>query len=894
MQSLRQLFSRRRRYDDLSLSIREHLDEKIEELIDEGMPRTEAERTARREFGNAVLIEERSREIWQWQAIESLWADAKFALRRIRKSPGISFIAILTLALGVGANTAVFTLTWAIILKGLPVPNPGQLVQYGMRNGGSTMGLSGPEYTVLRREQKTSEDLLAWCSDKVSVRSAATVHEERIQLLTGNAFHVLQIQPYVGDFFSEQQDADGGNSQGTPAVLSYAYWQSQFHGSPSAIGQSFFLDDRPVTILGVMPPAFDGLTANFQPSIYLPLSFGDLLYAKDFRTHPGSFRFFTLGRLKPGIPLANAVAEAKAIEPSVRKQADPTGIYMNQFFKAFRLDVQSGRSGVSWVKMAYARPLLVMEMLVVFLLALCCVNTALVMLARVSGRQQEYAMRSALGARRSSLIRQVLVETSLLIVPGLIGGVFVGWIAANALVSMLGSRGTPTQMDLHPNAVILAVNALSALLVALGAGLWPALRASRIAPSLDLKAGSHTITSNQIGGLAVSLQVAVCLSLVTCAVLVSGLLVGLSSEPSGFHTESAAIATIDLQSLKLKDAELASLSSRLLDAVKAKPGVIAAGFIDEPPLSGSFGASRLFSIDRYHAIHSDPSVFYLRASSGYFDAVGTRLLEGDPQSSLSGVNTCVLSRSSASFFFPHESALRQLVYFSTWPKPDGTQLDLKNACRVTAVVEDAKYVSLRQPAPRIFYQVFRPDTSAHDFAGMNYLVVRASSDVLAVAALRSATQQTLPSTVDVTIDTLTHLAHQDLSRERMLVSVSSVFAVLALLLTALGLYGLLMRTVTLRTREIGIRVALGAQRRSILLSIGSRAIFQTAIGLAAGTIVSLLAASAVRKLLEVQPGNSFSSLLWSGVALLVVAIFAVVAPARRAASIDPMQALRSE
>lgn len=893
MRWLQQLFSRRRRYDDLSVSMREHLLEKVEELMENGISQAEAERSARLEFGNAVLIEERGREVWQWPLVESLWADAKLALRRVRKSPGISFIAVLTLALGVGANTAVFTLTWAIILKGLPVPDPGRLVQYGMRNGSSLIGLSGPEYAALRSQQNTSEDLLAWCSDRVSVRMAANIHDESIQLLSGNAFKILEIQPYLGDFFSGEQDK-GPGSEGTPAVLSYGYWQSEFHGSQDAIGRTVFVDDKPVVILGVMPLGFEGLTANFSPSVYLPLSFGNLLYGKDFQDNPGHFSLYVMGRLRSGVSLTGAIAETKAIEPSVRRQADPSGIFMGQFFKSFRLDVQSGRSGVSWVKMTYARPLLVMEMLVVFLLALCCVNTALVMLARVSGRQQEYAMRNALGAHRSSLVRQVLVETLLLIVPGLIGGVFIGWAAANALVAMLGSKGTPTQMDLHPNAFILAVNVASAVLVALGAGLWPALRASRTAPSLDMKMNSHGIASKHIGGLAVSLQVAVCLSLVTCALLVSGILASLISEPSGFRAERAAMATINLHSLKLKDTEIASLYSRLLQTVQAEPAVKSAGFVDVPPFSGSFGASRVFSVDRDHVIHSDPSIFYLTASPGYFAAVGTRILEGDTTSTPSGVSPCVLARSSAGFFFPHEDALNQLVYFSTWPKPDGSDLDVKNACRVTAVVEDAKFVSLRQPAPRTFYGIVRPDVPAKVTVGFNYLVVRAGSDALAIAALEHATRQALPSAADARIETLTELVHQDLSRERMLVSVSTVFAILALLLTALGLYGLLMRAVTLRTREIGIRVALGAQRGSILLSILRQAIGQTALGLAAGAIISLLVTQAMRQLLELHSGNNLSSLLLSAAVMLVIAACAVVAPAHRAASVDPTQALRSE
>ncbi|MHB1938749.1 MAG: ADOP family duplicated permease [Acidobacteriaceae bacterium] len=893
MDWLQQLFSRRRMTGDLSEEMQQHLDEKIEALVESGMPREEAVHAARRAFGNASLIEQRSREVWMWPWMESVYADIKFALRQLRKSPAITSIAVITLALGIGANTAVFTLTWAVILKGLPVPHPDRLVEYEMRNGEAMIGLSGPEYKVLRERQKVCTDLLAWVSDDAVWQKGGIPEQIHIQLLTGNAFHVLEMQPYLGNFFSERADNDEG-TQGIPAILSYDYWQEKFHGDGRALGRTLIVAGHPVTVIGVMPKAFEGLTANFHPALYLPLSFADLLYGKDFRNHPGHFGHFVLGRLKPGMTLSAAQSEVKAIEPSIRKEADPTGIYMDQFFKPFRLRVRDGRSGVSWVKMTYERSLLVLEMLVAFLLLLCCMNTALVMLARVSGRHQEYAVRSALGAGRTRLIRQVLIETVLLTIPGLLAGLLMGWAAARALVAMLGTMGSASSMDVRPNAIILGFNVAVSLLVAFGAGLWPAFRAAKTTPALDLKTSDRGVASKQIGGWVIVLQVAVSVSLVTSAVLLGGVLGHLLTEHSGFHAQGTALAAVDLGDLKLGPAQLAQTYGEILRSARHKPGVTASGFTDVKPLSGFFGASREFGIDRHGAIHSDPHIFYVQVSPGYFDAIGTRLLAGESAAPAAkdSMSQCVLSQALAAFFFPGENAVGRIVYASAFGQPDGTNLDPKNGCRVTGVAENAHLVSLRTAAPSILYNVvsLQAPTSKH----VLNIVVHAATDALAVAALRDTVKQVLPNSADVKYQTFRQLEDQDLNRERMLTSLSGAFALLALLLTALGMYGLLMRNVVLRTKEIGIRVALGAQRRQIVVAMAGKAMVEVGMGLLAGTAITMLLVKAIRRLLE-EPNAALGWSCWIGAGvILLVAAVAVYFPARRAASVDPMQALRAE
>jgi predicted permease len=463
-------------------------------------------------------------------SMNDLLFDLRYAFRQFIKTPGITLVAAVTLALGIGASTGIFTLAWNVILKSLPVPRAWELVQYEMNNGSTAIGLSGPEFLALRQQQKSSVDVMAWTSDQVSMQEAGHLQRVRIQSISGNAFQLLEMQPFLGRPF-EEQDNPAQTSQTTPAILSFEFWKQHFGGDRDVLGRTFVLSDHPVTVIGVMPQTFEGLTANFNPMIYLPLA----LSGSEVRNNPGRFSYFVLGRLKPGITITKAEAELRTVEPAIRREADPEGTYLNHTFKSFHLVVTSGRSGVSWVKTTFERPILVIEMLVALLLLFCCVNTALVMLARVSEHQQEYALRVALGAGRARLARQVIVESALLTLPGLAGGVLLGWGAAKALVTMLGERGNVASMDVSPNAYILAFNCSVSLLIALCAGAWPALRATRAAEAGDLRNTDRTVAASRFGGWLVALQVAISLSLITSAALTGETLTRLLSQHSRPH-----------------------------------------------------------------------------------------------------------------------------------------------------------------------------------------------------------------------------------------------------------------------------------------------------------------------------------------------------------------------
>jgi predicted permease len=896
-------FLRRRQWDrERVCEIEAHLAHETDRNIARGLSPEEARRQALIRFGNPTIIRER---IWQMNSIVSLenfWRDVCYAARQLRKSPGISLVAIATLALGIGANTAVFTLTWAVILKGLPVPQPEQMVEYVMDNGRpTTIGLSGPMYEALGEHQKDCAGLLAWTSDNADLRSAHGSERVHIQLLSGSAFRVLEIRPYIGNFFGDEENR-GESAQAVPAVLSYSDWLQRFHGDPDAVGRSFFLDNFSVTVVGVMPKGFEGLTANFHPAVYVPLSFADLLYGQGFWRDPRHFGLYVLGRLKPGMTVAAANDEVKALEPAIRREADSSGLYLNDYFKDFRLRARSGRNGISWVEEVYSRPLIVLELLVVFLLVLTCLNTALVMLARVSGREHEYAVRNALGAGRQRLIAQVLTETLLLIFPGLLGGLFSGWGAAQALVAMLGGMGGASSMNVRPNGIILGFNVGISLLVAFGAGLWPALRASRTDPISDLRTSDRSVAAKQLGGWVVAAQVAVSVSLVTSAVVLVGTLGRLLTRDSGLSARGTALATLYLPALRSNPAEKQRLTGELLRRLQRQPGVIASGVTGAQPLSGYPGATNdKFALDTQGNVHSDGQVLDRTVSPNYFKAIGTRLLTGESSAPVAqgAMAQCVLSYNLASRIFPGENAVGRMVYASTPGQPDGSNPDARRGCLVVGVAENARLVSLRTPAPQIVYNVISPDaqSSANStaFAELNInLVVHAESGVLAIAALHNAVNQLMPGAKGGRFQTFRHLEDTDLNRERMLGSVSGVIALLALLLTALGLYGLLMRSVVLRTREIGVRVALGAKRAGVVVAIARRAMTEIGIGLFAGLAVTVFLMQGIRRLLgSATPADAGTYLAGIGLILLVSAV-AIFFPARRAISVDPMRALRIE
>jgi predicted permease len=888
---LRSLFRRAHADQELEDELRDHVERKTEENIAKGLNPREAHRQALLEMGGIEKRKEECRDTREVRWLEDVIQDLGYGLRMLRKSPSFTAVAILTLALGIGANTAIFSLTYAVILKSLPVRNPDELVRYSLSEPGATdLSISGPAYDALREHETVDQDILAWGGADLAVHENSSLMEVRGALITGNGFRVLEVAPYIGRTFGEQDDAPGGGPNGYQALLGFSYWKQHFDGKKTALGQALSINGRSVRVIGVLPPGFDGLIVGERADIILPLSFGQIINAPT--PDAAGYNWLTvIGRLKPGESLESAHANLQATTKIVREEADPS----HRFMGGLQFHVESGRSGRSFLRADYRQPLLILEVLVGLLLLLCCANTALLMLARVTGRFREFAVRGALGASRGRLLRQMLTEVGILAACGLGFGVWLGWAAARWLVSVLGSIGQLPTLDVTPHTAILTFAAGATLVSVLVAGLWPALRASRIDPALDLRRSEtvSSFSSKRLGAWIVPAQVAVSVTLLTSAVLLCETFVHLLSEQAGFRPDGVTIATVDLSPVNPTPKQAARNVRGIGKVLNAAPGVEASTILSVVPINDDWTASHYFSLGKHGAVHTDMQTWVESASPGYFEVMGTAILEGRgfTHADESGARVCVLSSSAAAYFFPNEDAVGRFVYSGGEdPQKDGEDPDPRNACRVIGVSEDARFLSLREAPPRVLYNLATGD----DWGTQASFAVRSSSASLAAEAIRHAVRKQVPGVPDPEIFTFNELIKDHLEKERMLMSLSVSFGCVALLLVALGLYGVLARSVTLRTKEIGLRLALGAQPRDTVIQIIRRGLQLVIVGAIVGVAIALPGMRLLKGLLfGVNPDNPVAF------AMVVVLVFGVVVaasciPAWRAARVDPMIALKYE
>ncbi|MFZ0414579.1 MAG: ADOP family duplicated permease [Candidatus Acidiferrales bacterium] len=882
------LFHRSRMDKEMEEELRAHIQDRANDLERSGVTRAEAERRARIEFGGYQKYKEEIREAQGAHFLESLIQDLRYGLRMLRKSPGFTAVAVLTLVLGIGANTAIFSLTYAVILKSLPVPHPDELARYSFSELGlSDLSISSPAYYALRKHETVNQDILAWSGLDLAVGENGSVTDVRGAVITGNGFRVLEVAPYIGRTFGEQDDAPGGGPNGYQALLGFSYWKQHFDGKKTALGQALSINGRSVRVIGVLPPGFDGLIVGERADIILPLSFEINAPTPD---DAGNNWLTVIGRLKPGESLQSARSDVQATAEIVREEADPS----HRFMGGLQFHVESGRSGRSFLRADYSQPLLILQLLVAVLLLLCCANVALLMLARVTGRCREFAVRGALGASRGRLLRQMLIEVGILAACGLCFGLWLGWAAARSLISMLGSIGQLPALDVTPQSAILAFAAGATLVSVLVAGLWPALRASRIDPALDLKRSEavSSFSSKRLGTWIVPTQVALSITLLSSAVLLGGTFFHLLSEHAGFRSDGVTIAAVDLSSVKPTPKQAARDVRDIATALKSAPGVEASTILSAVPIS-DWTASHYFSITKNGAVNTDMQTWVESVSPAYFEVMGTRVLEGRgfTHADESGAPVCILSLSAAAYFFGNEDAVGRFVYAGGEdPQKDGQDLDPRNACRVVGVSEDARFLSLREAPPRVLYNL----ATGEDWGTQASFALRSSSASLAAEAVRNAIRKQLPGVPDPEIFTFNELIKNHLEKERMLMSLSLSFGCVALLLVALGLYGVLARSVTLRTKEIGLRLALGAQPRDAVMHVIRRGLHLVIVGAIVGVPVSLASARLLKGLLfGINPDNPVAF------AMVVVLVFAVVVgasciPAWRAAKVDPMVALRHE
>jgi predicted permease len=924
MRWVKQLFSRRRRYDDLAVSIREHLDERIDELVDDGMSREAAAQAARREFGNVALIEERGREAWQWPKVESIWADVRYALRQLRKSPGFAITVILTMALGIGANTAIFTLVHAILMKSLPVGDPKSLYRLGdQADGGLSDGLqnfnsgdfdnfSYPYYQHLRATMPEFEHLAAMQGGPLtfSVRHGKSMAQMNyVEFVSGNYFRTLGVGTFAGRALADADDRPGA----APAVvMSYQAWQSDFGGDPSVIGATFYLESQPVTVIGIAPRGFFGdRVSNNPPAFWIPLSDEPLLrQASSTLRQPDECWLYLMGRVRPGVAIGPLQQKVSA---NLRQWISTQAAYVTRegiptLFPKLHVVMTPGGAGIQDLQQQTGKELYLLLAITGFVLLVACANVANLLLARGSQRKAETSVRMALGAARARLIRQMLTESVLLGCLGGLAGLAVAFAGTQAILALAFPESPHNAISTTPSLMVLGFAFLLSLMTGVVFGIIPAWITSHSDPAEALRGVSRSGVGRS-GGDRTSLpqrslivfQAALSLVVLLGAGLLTRSLRNLEHQDFGLQTANRYVLHVNPQDAGYEPEQLEALDRRLEEQFAAIPGMENAGLSIYSPLDGNRWDFGVYVPGRPEpGPNDDNETLVNHVSPGFLAAVGEPVIRGrgiTAEDTATSHFVVVVNQAFAKKFFPKEDPIGRR--FGIYDRED------IGAYEIVGVVADAKYTRPREEAMAMFFAPLtqwqhhlKLPTSINLETQMHYVTSITMSFRVAPQNLyetvRRALVQVDPNLTIVDLRSLDSQLAGNFVQERLIARLTALFGLLTLVLASVGLYGITSYQVTQRTREIGLRMALGADRNRVAGLVMRGALIQVGLGLGIGVPIALMGARFVTSQLYEVKSYDPLSLFAAVVVLSTAAVVAGFFPARRAASIDPMQALRSE
>jgi predicted permease len=899
----RSLLVRRRVERELNDELRFHLEKQIEVKVARGMTAEEARYAALRELGGVEQIKEECRDMRRMSYIENFVQDVRYGLRQLRRNPGFAAVALLSLALGIGANTAIFQLLDAVRLRLLPVESPQQLAEVRLTNLHGRMGsffnwhamLTNAVWEQIRANHEPFSGVAAWGPDDLNLAPRGEVHLVRGIWVSGDLFNVLGVHPLLGRTFTEVDDQRGCGA-GPGAVVSYSFWQRELGGEASAIGKTLTIDYHPVEVLGVTPADFFGLDVGHTFDVALPICSQPVLGGEDNYLDTNYDWWLTvIGRLKPGWTLKKATAYLGSISPGIFGATLPS-VYDAEHAKkylAFKLAAYPAGSGISSLRENASDPLGLLLAITGLVLLIACANLANLMLARASAREREIAVRLALGAVRRRLIRQLLAESLLLAVAGAGAGLLLARTLARFLTSFLSTRFNEVFLNLNPDWRVFAFTAGVASVATVLFGLMPALRATRIAPGDAMKAGGRGLTADRqrfgLRRVLVISQVAFSLALIVVALLFTRSLRNLLTVDLGFQRTGILVTNLDFTQLHLAARHL-TFKQELLERIRSTPGVDSAADAAIVPISGS-SSNRTVWLEG-----SDPSQakspWFDWVSPDFFKTMGTPLLAGRDFNDHDTPN-------SPKVAIVNEAFVRQ---FSTGANPLGKRIWQKAelgqpqvAYEIVGLVRNTKYQDLREDYPPLIYV---PMSQLDDCRGgcvdSDTILIRSSSPF---AGLIPRVKQTIAqANPDISLEfkSLEGMIHDELIGERLMATLSGFFGILAALLATVGLYGVMSYMVARRTNEIGIRMTLGAGRGEITRMILREAGVLLSVGLGVGVVLALAGARAVGSVLfGLKPYDPLT--LAAATALLaVVAVAASYLPARRATKVDPIVALRYE
>jgi putative ABC transport system permease protein len=891
-------FFRRRQWDEeRARELDAYLAQEIDDNLARGMTLDQARTAAHRKLGNATRIREEIYTMNSLGFLETLWQDLRYGARLLRRNPTFAAVAILTLALGTGANTAIFQLVDAVRLRSLPVDRPEELTDVRVvkaPNGrtGSFRGpwpmLSYPLYLRIKDEQRVFTGFAAWGGTYFDLAQGGEERPAQGLWVSGNFFSTLGVRPTVGRLLAPSDDVKGCS----PAVvLGYPFWQREYAGDPSVVGRSILLDGHRFDIVGVASSSFYGVDVGRAFDVAAPICAEPILRGTRTGLERSDVWFLAgIGRLKPGVSLEHAAAQMAAMSKGVLS-ATVSPRYSAASAKDYvemELGARSAAAGVSGLRRSYSDSLNILLGVTALVLLIACANLANLMLARATAREREVAVRLAIGASRRRIVRQMLSESLLIAGLGAAAGVFVAQVFSRSLVTFLSTRATPLSVELSVDWRVFAFTAAVAVAACLLFGLTPAIRATRTAPGATMKSGSRGMTDGRerfgVRRALVVLQVAVSLVLLVGALLFTRSLMNLTSMDPGFRQDGVLTASLDLSKANIPEDARLALFARLTERVGAIPGVLGVAQAFTTPVGGNFWNERVVIGG---AVQTD-YVNFNSVGPGYFNAMGIQLVAGrdfDARDTLQSPKVAIVSESFVKKFFAGRDAIGQS--FQVEPAPG----EPRPFIQIVGVTRDTKYTDLREPFTPLAHLAATQDARPSQFLT---LVMRTETTMAAATAAATRAITDINPAIAIMYQTVRTQVQQSLLRERLMATLSGFFGVLAVLIATIGLYGVMSYMVARRRMEIGVRMALGADGGTVVRMIVREAAVLLAVGLIIGAILSVFAARTAETFLYgLKPGDPLTMAL-AMAALATVTLLASWIPARRASLLPPTVALRED